>query len=282
MSLAYHDISDNVAKNVFPQVDPKDTAGPLPYIMPNAVPNVNWFIESHDMWDASSRYLYKEGPLMEHFDAWAERAGIPHHTQVAEANMSQAELQVQPIWESINAVVEELACQKDHEDMMPAILKELKESIHEMRKAMEKLRMPGSTALKPEDEPTMFHENMLLSCYTKLEVLRALNKLVEHLREKVVNAKTSHSLKSKLPKNWVNEVESETKICYASIRDVADSYIKLIKTTGEAAIKAQVKWGKTGASLQKLLKDDDIDFYASEYADSALHAWKGVLEVKLK
>jgi hypothetical protein len=205
-----------------------------------------------------------------------------YRSQVADSTLTRAEQQVRLMWESIHAVVEELAQQHDHQDQMPTIFKELQDNIHALRKAMEKLRMPGSTTMKLEDEPTMIHENMLLSCYTKFEVLRAVNKLTEHLREKVINAKTPHPLKSKLPKNWVNEVESEMKVCYQSIRDVADSYINLLKTRGEAAIKAQVRWGPTGESLKRLIKDDDLNFYAAEYVESALHAWKGVLEVKLK
>ena len=123
---------------------------------------------------------------------------------------------------------------------------------------------------------------MLISCYTKFEVLRALHKLLEQLREKVVNPKSKHYMKAKLPKNWVNDVASETQTCYDAIRDVANSYIKLINEKGIAAIKAHVRWGATGDALKKLLKDDDVDFYAREYVDSALHAWKGVLQVKLK
>jgi N-terminal acetyltransferase B complex non-catalytic subunit len=89
-------------------------------------------------------------------------------------------------------------------------------------------------------------------------------------------------MKAKMSKNWVNDLESETKICFEAIRDVVHSYIKLIETKGQAAIKAQIRWGKTGEILKELLSDDDVDFYAAEYVDSALQAWKGVLQVKLK
>jgi hypothetical protein len=251
--------------------------------MPNIFPNVNWMIKSYDTWDASSRVLYREGQALEYFDAWAHRAGMaPDHTQNSESNMTPAESSVKGLWNNINTVVEIMTWQEDSQEMLPVVLKALPEELHAMRLAMEKLRMPGSTTLKPEDEPTMFHENMLISCYTKLEVLRALNKMVEHLREKVVNVKSSHYLKAKLPKNWVNDVASETQICYEAIRDVAHSYIKLIEEKGKVAIKAQVRWGVTGDALKKVLKDDDVDFYANEYVDNALQAWKGVLQVKLK
>jgi hypothetical protein len=31
-----------------------------------------------------------------------------------------------------------------------------------------------------------------------------------------------------------------------------------------------------------VLTDDDVEYYAKEYVDSALEAWDGVLKVKLK
>ena len=193
-----------------------------------------------------------------------------------------AELKAKPMWYFLNDIVKVMTWSEDPHGVLDHTIKSLPRELHAMRLAMEKLRMPGSTTLKPEDEPTLFHENMLISCYTKLEFLRALNKGIEHLREKVINPKSTHFMKAKLPKNWVSELETEVKICYEAIRDVARSYIHLIKDKGEAAITAQIRWGETGNILKKILSDSDVKFYAREYVESALQAWEGVLKVKLK
>jgi hypothetical protein len=65
------------------------------------------------------------------------------------------------------------------------------------------------------------------------------------------------------------------------VRDVAHSYINLLKTRGVAAIKAQVRWGVTGRYLERMLSDEDMEFFAGEYVESAMEAWKGVLKVKM-
>lgn len=161
----------------------------------------------------------------------------------------------------------------------------LREEIGNLRRALEKLRMPGNTTLKPEDEPTMFHENMLMACYQQLEVLRATCKLVEHLRETVMKTPKGskpHPHKKILPTNYDTELLQDTQVCYQAVRDVAQSYIDLILRRGVEAIKAQVRWGETGEALKLLLTDEDVEFYAQEYVESALEAWKGVLKVKLK
>ncbi|KAF1836577.1 hypothetical protein BDW02DRAFT_566843 [Decorospora gaudefroyi] len=280
----FANITDNVDQNVFPNYESHESAGPLPYIMPNMYPNVKWMIESHAAWDVSSRVLYREGTESKHFNAWKHRADMAvDRTQDSEANITPAESEMHnAMWPNITGFVEIMDQEADPQDMLPTVLKAIPQELRDMSLAMEKLRMPSSTALKTEDEPTMFHENMLISCYTKLEVLRALNKIVEHLREKVVNAKSSHYLKAKLPKNWVNDLASETQTCFDAVRSVASSYIKLIEEKGVVAIKAQVRWGKTGDALREFLKDADVAFYAQEYVDSAIQSWKGVLQVKLK
>lgn len=152
-----------------------------------------------------------------------------------------------------------------------------------VRLAFEKLRMPGITTLAPEDEPTMFHENMLMWCYGILEVCLALVKLTDLLNEKVMKSKVKpNPIKEGLPTNFVEEVKEENSVLYATVRDVAESYINLLKKRGVVAIKAQVRWGHTGELLKHLLSDDDVEYYAKEYVASALEAWNGVLKVKLK
>jgi N-terminal acetyltransferase B complex non-catalytic subunit len=282
-NIAYHTLRDNVDTKVFPNYDSSQTMGPVPYIMTNMYPDVDWMIETYDTSEASSRVLYKESQTLESFDAWAQKAGLtPDHTQRSESRMSPAEIEISGLWKNISTIVQVLTLQEDTKGILPDALKALPDDMYAMRLAMGKLRVSDTANTKPEDLPTMFHENMLISSYTKLEVFRALYKLVEHLREKVDTAKSKHYMKAKLPKNWVNDIARETHTCYDAIRDVANSYITLIEEKGKAAIKDQIRWGATGETLRKVLTDDDVEFYATEYLTSARHAWMGVLQVKLK
>ena len=269
-------------RTIFPNYEHSQHPGPLSYIMPNGLPEVHWLAKSLDIWDASSRFLYRETQVLEFQGKWIHQVAMPPgHAWETQPDMTLAEYQVEDTWDAINLIVKAMILPGLPLETLPGVLEALLDQVSEMRLAMENLRMPGATHQNPEDEPTMFHENMLMSCYTKFEVLRALIKLIEHLREKVINAKT-HRMKAKLSKNWVNDMETETKNFFEAVRDVAHSYINLIEQRGRAAIKAQVRWGKTGEALKHVLSDDDVDFYATEYVDSALQAWRGVLQVKLK
>lgn len=257
--------------------------------MPNCIPNSDGFVEDQGTWDYSSSYLYREGSLNPHLGALKYMASMRSEEEgtlkFKAAEQLPVESSLKELWACIDILTCAIVDPGRHMKLLQQRLREvleIQDDIRLIRQAMEKLRMPSSTTLKPEDEPTMFHENMLMSSYTKLEVLRALNKLVEHLREKVINAKSSHPLKAKLPKDWVADLADETQICFEAIRDVAKSYIELIKKRGAAAIRAQVRWGHTGKVLSQLLSDDDVDFYTSEYVESAQAAWDGVLKIKLK
>ena len=221
------------------------------------------------------------------FEPWTTEGVLEGATGRTRTQPIIVEPRLSQVWDHIRAFAFEPSCVSDWPSRSrPKNPKEdlaaLARDVQVIRKALEKLRMPGSTTLKPEDEPTMFHENMLLSCYTKLEALRMLNKLVDLLCEKVENPKSTHSLKTKLSKKDITDLANEVKICYEAIRDLAQSYITLIKTKGSVAIKAQVRWGFSGKLLAKLIEDDSLDIYAKEYVDSALEAWNGVLKVKLK
>jgi len=246
--------------------------------MPNMLPDVRWMLDHHDTIEVSTRVLYKEAQTLDYIGSSVRLPEESTHKRVNTPAESTAEV----LWEKLNDFVEYMMWEIDYKDSLTSTIKTLPEELHAMRLAMEKLRMPGSTTWKLEDEPAMFHENMLISCYTKLELLRALNKGIEYLREKVVNPKSTHFMKAKLPKNWVTELDTEVKICYEAILHVARSYINLIKEKGEATIKAQIRWGETGEILKKMLSDADVALYAREYVDSALQAWEGVLKVKLK
>ena len=280
--IGFQNIFDNVDVSGFPNYENTETDGPLPFFMPSMIPNVSWILQSYDVWEASSRLLYRETQTWENAGGLIHEAVKNTNDTTEAANLTPAESEVAQVWDHINTVVKIMAGQADKMESLPTGVKALPEELHAMRLAMEKLYTPSATDVKPEDEPPMFHENMLMSCYTKLEVLRALVKLADNLREKVVNPKSTHAMKAKLPKNWVGEVESATKTCFEAVREAANSYIKLIESKGEATIKAQARWGKTGEILRGVLSDSDVEAYASEYIDSALQAWKGVLQVKLK
>lgn len=155
-------------------------------------------------------------------------------------------------------------------------------NLKKLRQDQEKLIVTTPTGKDPVDDPTMVHENMLIASYSALEVLRALPRLTNEIKEKVVQSKTPHPLKSQVPKDWAKAIEAEVKGAYEAIGKVANSYIDLLQKRGVVAIKAQVRWGATGAALKELISDDDVEHYAKEYVDSAVEAWKGVLQVKLK
>lgn len=250
--------------------------------MPISPPDVNWMMLSHIDWELPSRVLHREGTWSEYV-VWSERAKAnPAVFRKSPTQFTPTEQDMQPIWENITILAVQIGLPKSQEGVGKLDTGDLVIEIDTIRKAMEKLRMPGSTALALEDEPTLFHENMLMACFHLLEVLRAVSKLVDLIREAVINAKAPHPLKSKFPKAWVDDLARVTQICYQAIRDVAESYILLIRKRGQAIIEAQVRWGKTGARLAQLLTAEDVEYYANEYVESALEAWNGVLKVKLK
>ena len=103
-----------------------------------------------------------------------------------------------------------------------------------------------------------------------------------HGRERVVQSKTPHPMKALVPKDWAKEVDAECKATFEAIGKVARSYIQALQTRGAAAMKAQVRSGKTGEALTLLITDADVEFYTKEYVDSAVEAWTGVASVKMK
>jgi hypothetical protein len=283
---AYNNISDNVDRTVFPNFE--DLSWPdraLNLIMPNSIPNVHWLPETHYDREKASRLLYGEVQVND-FDAYDSKyegkevwKGLAYRTR--------AEDLTQDVWHRINRLVFEIYHPESvvyHQIRDAERFKGMLKNIGDARLAMEKLRMPGDTTLKAEDEPTMFHENMLMYCYGQLEACRGLNKLVERLVEKVIKSKSkaAHPLKLVLPEKFDSDLLEEVKIWFQAVRDVAQSYIDLLKKRGVTAIKAQVRWGNTGEMLKLILSDDDVEYYAKEYVESALEAWSGVLKVKLK
>ncbi len=273
--------------SVFPNFENTEMShGPLSLVMPNEVPNVSWLFASHCDWETISRALHKEGEIQD-FEPWkADGTLQAMQNNRVQANKTLAETQLEHAWKCIRILTHETFSPNtlykgDQKRNHTEDLRALTEEIKTIRGAMEKLNLSGVPRCEPDNEPTMFHENMLISCYTKLEVLRAVTKLVEHM-EKARAPKSTHVLKAKLPQKEIAELTTETQKCFDAVRDVAQSYVNLTRTRGEVAIKAQVGWGETGKALMKLMDKESVEKYAREYVQSALEAWNGVLKVKLK
>lgn len=267
---------------MFPCFERVGSVQPIDLVMPNQIPNVPYLIELHGPREVASRVLYKEIPYTP-VDPWHIPGTVyPEYKPQASPTWTRIEFKFTPYWLFVEtytrAAVHDQALTSAFED---ALWKTSIENINELRETLESLRLPSSTTLKPKDEPTMFYENMLMFCYAVLELLRALFKLSELLREKV-GGKTKTPLKSWLTKEMLTVLVGETEKSFVAVRDVAQSYIDLIKKRGAVAIKAQVQWGPTGKALMGFLKEEDVEFYAKEYVNSAVEAWSGVLKVKLK
>jgi hypothetical protein len=239
------------------------------------MPDKNWLYEMQGMKEPLSRVLYGE---------MSSKVIDPFNTNdrdILEAEMRvghlRAEVSTENFWECIKTMIHTVGYDTPKKVNAEPLLKDLKSA----RKGFEKLRMPGDTTLKPEDDPAMFHESMLMQCYGFLEVCRAVHKLGDWLFDTVVKAK-KHSKKAELSEKFLKDLQEEAKILFQAVQDVAQSYIDLLLKRGVRSIKAQVRWGVTGEELKVFLSDDDVEYYAKEYVESALEAWKGVSKVKLK
>jgi hypothetical protein len=282
--IAYNTIRDNVDRGVFPnfEISP-DPDHILRMIMPGHIPNRDWLPEFHFHEEKVSQTLYQEsGPF--DFNAGTSVHAVSDMFKGA-ARTVRAEVITRKFWILITPLT--FTVMFDEFGHGPTVASVRATSLLSLLKSsrlgFQKLRMPGNTTLNPEDEPTMFHENMLMLCYGVLEVCRAIYKLTEVYKDKVLKPKAiPHPLKKAIPANWVKDLEAENAICYQTIRDVANSYMDLLKKRGVVAIKAQVRWGFTGEELKNILSDDDVEYYAQEYVESAWEAWSGVLKVKLK
>lgn len=282
ITIAHNEIWDNVDCSIFPDFEvSSQPTRVLHLIMPNSIPNVQWIPELHFCREKTSQILYQEGDFG-NFDAveFAHNLGKIHQ---GIAKTVRAEILMRKFWLSITDMTYAARFYPQQYVHAPQEAERLLSKLRSSRKGFEKLRMPGNTTLKAEDEPTMFHENMLMWCYGLLDVCRAIHKLTELYKDKVMKGKGKpHPLKGLLPDNWVQDLEAENAIQYQAIRDVAQSYMDLLMKRGVLAIKAQVRWGSTGECLKDALSDDDVEYYAKEYVESAHEAWSGVLKVKLK
>ncbi|KAH9860569.1 hypothetical protein J1614_011900 [Plenodomus biglobosus] len=271
-------ISDNLELQAFPHYGRSNSKGPSALVMPNLVPNEPWMIKHGIEEEAASQFIYREDGLRDTFRWQSKFMEDSYRILDAETTIS-AEHIVRDMWRYLSHHA--LVAIKDI-PTPPGDSARFQANLEAIRKGMQSLRLPETTTQKPEDEPTMFSENMLLACYTKLEVLRATNKYLDILREKVLPAKSTHGLKKTLPKDWLPNVTRDMELCFQAIQDVAQSYITAIRKRGLAAIKAQVRWGHTGQQLCEFLTEQDIQYYASEYVESAVEGWSGILKVKLR
>ena len=257
---------------VFPAYEHTNAHLPYPYIMPAGIPTADHLITRSHSLESVSQTLYRDG--------------LP--TNLAPIDMSEnaaceapaERLISEKFWQPISS----LLCSalnpdvKADADSFAVLIANLKK----LRQEQETLMATTSTGRDPVDEPTMIDRNMLISSYSALEVLRALPRLTNEIKERVIQNKAPHPLKSQVPKDWAKEIDAEVKGAYEVIGKVANSYIDLLQKRGVLAIKAQVRWGATGEALKHLISDDDVEHYAKEYVDSAVEAWKGVLQVKLR
>jgi N-terminal acetyltransferase B complex non-catalytic subunit len=240
--------------------------------MPADIPSEKWILTQGHNRESVSKILYRDGAPTN----WTYKEPQEDNTEQTPVERSVNE----NFWQPISALLYSTLNPSTKVDTN--LFTALKSSLQHLRQDQEKLIVSISNGTSPEDQPTMIHENMLMSAYSALEVLRVLPRLCEQIREKVIQVKTPHPLKAQVPKDWVKDVDAEVKGCYDAIGQVANGYIALLQKKGVAAIRAQVKFGATGEALKGLLSDDDVEYYAKEYVDSAVEAWKGVLQVKLK
>ncbi|KAF2854675.1 hypothetical protein T440DRAFT_551750 [Plenodomus tracheiphilus IPT5] len=271
-------ISDNTERSPFPHYDCSSTNGLVNLVMPNPVPNETWKIFQSFTEERASQVLYREEGLhgiLRWLKASLNKASQPPWGTKAVS----AELILHEHWEYLAVVA--VSAKSNTAAWGEQTHIDFHHRLQAIRKGMQSLRLRETTALKPEDEPTMFSEHMLLACYTKLELLRAIYKFIGLLQESVFHAKSTHPLKKELPEDFVSCVASETELCFKAIQDVAQSYITVIRKRGMAAIKAQVRWGATGEQLCQHLTAEDVQYYANEYVESAVEGWSGVLKVKL-
>jgi hypothetical protein len=280
-TIAYTEISDNIDFEVFPDFeDPSQPDRLVDLIVPNRIPTLQWIYDCNFNREKACQLLHQEATV-DDFD--------PIHTTRNEGDVGGgirdgvfAETFTQEMWAFITKLAFAVHLPELHAKDVPFCLS-LSARLKSARKGCEKIRMPGDTTLDPVDEPGLCHENMLMLCYSFLEICRANHKLTELLKDKVVKSKGKpHPLKQIIPAKFVDELAEEGAILFAAIRDIATSYIALLKSRGIKAIKAQVRWGTSGEVLKLILSDDDVEYYAKEYVDSALEAWGGVLKVKLK
>ncbi|KAH6612687.1 tRNA synthetases class I (M)-domain-containing protein [Boeremia exigua] len=264
--------SDNIDRAVFPAYEHSDVHRPYSILVPAGIPSADDIItQGHDR-ESVSKILYRDGLPIN----WTP-ASTPERTNGGTAEEHHIN---KNFWHPISTLLYSALNPETKVDA--AHFTTLTTSLKQLRLDQESIIATTSPSKDPIDEPPMISETMLIATYSALEVLRALPRLANEIKERVVQSKAPHPMKSQVPKDWAKQIDADTKGAFDAIGKVANGYIGLLQKRGAAAFKAQVRWGKTGAALKPLISDDDVEYYAKEYVDAAVEAWKGVLQVKLK
>lgn len=264
-------ISDNIDRSVFPAYEQSGEHKPYSFLMPASIPLAEDVLTQYHNRESISKVLYRDGTPVNWTPSLLEE--LTAHTTPAERLI--AEHFWHPISSLLHAAINSSKADATH---FSALLTSLKT----LRQDQENLFVSEPTGSGPIDEPTMITENMLITSYSALEILRLLPRLASEINTLIVQPKTPHPMKASVPKDWTKQIDAEVKGTYEAIGKVASGYVNLLQKRGVVAIKAQVRWGRTGAALEGLVSENDVDHYAREYVDAAVEAWKGVLSVKLK
>jgi N-terminal acetyltransferase B complex non-catalytic subunit len=264
-------ISDNIDRSVFPAYEHSGVHRPYSFLMPADISSTEDVLTQYHNRESVSKILYHDGTPVN----WT-----PPSLEALTARTTPAErLIAENFWHPISSLLyAAINSSKADATYFSALLANLKT----LRQDQEKLVVSTPTGSDPVDEPTMITESMLITSYSALEILRLLPRLASEINTLVIQPKTPHPMKASVPKEWAKQIDAEVKGAYEAIGKVANSYINLLQKRGVVAIKAQVRWGKTGSALEGLVSESDVDHYAREYVDAAVEAWKGVLSVKLK
>jgi hypothetical protein len=275
IKVAFDEISDNVDRKVFPDFEHVDKPFKVHnYAMGSSnIPLKHWVMDMHAKREVPIRILYGESNAND-FDAYL--ATRPECDSLGEVSYTKVEEGTKDFWQWFVDMLSfgyNRTQKVDGESML--------NDWRSVRKGLERFRMPGETTLPPEEEPLPLDEANLQWFYGLLEVCRCTHKLCDWLSATVLKAK-NHPNRAGLSEQFIKDLREETKILFQTVRDVAESYIVILQRKGVRAIKAQVRWGVTGEALSMFLSDDDVEYYAKEYVESSLEAWRGVLKVKFK
>ncbi len=240
--------------------------------MPAGIPSQDSILtQGHDL-EVIGKILYRDSQPL----SWTPSSGPNNDTDQTEVERSIHKSFWQPIATLLHSTLDPSA--KVDNSVFTTLLTNLKQ----LHQDHEKLILTPSSNTDATAEPPLISETHLNTSYTALEVLRALPRLTEHVREKIIQAKAPHRLKSHVPKDWAKAIDAEVKATFETINKVAQSHIDVLQKNGAKVIKAQVRWGKTGECIRKLLRDEDVAFFAGEYVDCAVEAWRGVGLVRVR
>lgn len=240
--------------------------------MPAEIPSADHLLKSTHQRESVCKILYRDGLPTD----WAP-ATSPSTTS---SETPTERLMNEHFWHPISALL--------YSTLHPSAKADgkhftaLSTNLAHLRREQEQLAATPAPSCAAVDAPPMIHENMLMASYSALEIARTLPRLATEIRDKVLQSKTPHALKPLVPKDWAKQIDADAKGAFDAVGKLASRYIDTLQTRGAAVFKAQVRWGRSGAALQSLVSDEDVEHYAREYVDSAVEAWRGVLQVKLK